>query len=104
MLIFLIVIIDHLLLCTNNGLNISYGREDSAEYISIEKLKAFKSGVILDALLVILKLSESRKCYDVFKFYDEMVTDMVSSTTNSRSCQIIEFLTSSSNPEPTSTP
>ena len=78
--------IDHLLLFTNHGLNedrkLSYSRADGAEHISIEKFKRFKSGVILDAVLLILELSKFEKYYDYLNFYKKEVTYMVSITRN----------------------
>jgi len=78
------VTIDHLLLFTDHGLNedrkLSYSRVDGAEHISVENFKRFKSGVILDAVLLILELSKSEKYYDYLNFYKEMVTHMVNIT------------------------
>jgi hypothetical protein len=65
----------------NEDRNLSYNRADSADHISaedFERFKSFKSGVILDAVLLILELSKSEKFYDYLKFYEEKVAEMVS--------------------------
>ena len=76
--------LDYLLLFTDHGMNndarLSYSRAAGAEHISIEEFQSFKSGVILDALLLILQLSKSRKYYDYYNFYKKRVADMVSIT------------------------
>jgi hypothetical protein len=89
---------DHLLLFTDHILNedrkLLYNRAEGAEHISIEdsdRFKRFKSGVILDAILLILELSKSEKFYDCLKFYEGEVADMVSTT--SKLCQLLLFLT-----------
>jgi hypothetical protein len=89
---------DHLLLFTDHILNedrkLLYNRAEGAEHISIEdsdRFKRFKSGVILDAILLILELSKSEKFYDCLKFYEGKVADMVSTT--SKLCQLLLFLT-----------
>jgi hypothetical protein len=91
------VTLDHLLLFTDHGLNedakLSYSRARGAEQISIEKFESFKSGVILDAVLLILELSKSRKYYDYFNFYKKMVAHMVSIIEVSRLCRLLVFLT-----------
>jgi hypothetical protein len=84
------VTLDYLVLFTDHGLNedamLSYRRANGAEHISIEKFKNFKSGVILDAVLLILELSKSRKYYDYFNFYQKMVAHMVSILLKSLGC------------------
>lgn len=74
--------IDTLLLLVNHGFQatrrIAYSRADSTEHVAFEDLKNCNSGVILDAALVILKLSESKRYYDYFQFYERMVNYMVS--------------------------
>jgi hypothetical protein len=89
---------DHLLLFADHILNedrkLLYSRAEGVEHISIEdfeRFKRFKSGVILDAILLILELSKSGKFYDCLKFYEGKVADMVSTT--SKLCQLILFLT-----------